>query len=64
VIGQLQGCAAVRVVKRGGTIVRSESELDLVSPSLIVHGIFPVFKFGESLIMSEWTKRRRGTDTL
>ena len=47
-IGQLQGLCSSSEVKRGGIIVRSEGELDLVSPSLIVHSMFPVFGVGRN----------------
>lgn len=36
------------VVERGGTIVWRELELDLMSPSLVVDGMFPVFKLGSN----------------
>ena len=61
-IGELQGLCGSRIIKWGGTIVRSEGELDLVSPSLIVHGTIPII-----LIMSErrMNKEMKGrTDTL
>jgi hypothetical protein len=44
-VGQLQGLRRrSRVVKRRGTIVWIQSEIDMVPPSLVVHSIDPVLQ--------------------